>query len=66
MTRPIITALLIVIIGGGIGNWFRFASATPDRLADLDTIPLEFDGYFGREEFFSENTYDVLLSLIHI
>jgi len=60
MTRRIITALLIVIIGGGIGNWFRFASATPDHLADLSTIPLELDGYYGREEFFSDNTYEVL------
>ena len=60
MNRHILAALLLVLIGGAAGNWFRFASASPDRSADLSVIPLEIDGYHGREEFFSDNTYDVL------
>ncbi len=60
MKRQIIISLVLVIIGGAIGNWFRFAGATPDRGAQLDAIPLSLPGYQGTEQFFDENTYDVL------
>ena len=60
MTRHLVIALVVVNVGGLIGNWFRFASASSDSPADFSAIPLQFDRYQGREDFFSEQTYRVL------
>ncbi len=60
MKRQIIYSLVLVMVGGALGNWFRFAGTKPDREADLASIPLSLPGYQGREEFFDNNTYQVL------
>lgn len=60
MKHRIIIASALLLVGGLIGNYFRFVGNHPDRQAEFSTIPLQVQGYAGREEFFDQTTYEVL------
>ncbi len=60
MSGKVLVASLILLVGGAVGNYMRFAGAAPDRPPSFSEIPLERTVYYGEERRFSEESYDVL------
>ncbi len=60
MKTRILIAGALLLVGGLIGNYFRFVGNQPDRQAEFASIPLQVAGYAGREELFDQTTYEVL------
>jgi EpsI family protein len=49
MKKQFILALILLLIGGAAGNMLRFSGRMPDRMADFSAIPIELEGYSGKE-----------------
>ena len=60
MKRAVVVAIVLLVIAGALGNYFRFISHESDQLPSFTTIPLDYDGYSGTERRFSDLSYEVL------
>ena len=60
MRRQFLIALVVLIVGGTMGNLMRYTERRPDRPAELASIPLVVESYRGREKEFNEVTLEVL------
>lgn len=60
MRNYLIVAIVVLVGGGALGNYFRFVGRSPDRPADFAAIPLQVADYAGREDYFDQVTYEVL------
>jgi len=60
MKRKILISILIIIMGGLIGNGFRFLERKPDRRAEFSVIPNRYPGYFGAEQEIEDFADDIL------
>ena len=60
MRTRIIIACVILILGGALANYLRYADASPDRPATFESIPMESGAYYGEERRFSEESYEIL------
>lgn len=60
MKRAAIIALVVILVGGAVGNSFRFFSRMPSAGADFSAVPFAVNGYAGTEHFFDSVAYDVL------
>jgi EpsI family protein len=49
MKKQYLLAIILLIIGGVIGNTLRFSGRLPDKMADFSVIPNELSGYAGKE-----------------
>lgn len=60
MKAAILTATLIIAVGGIFGNYLRYISQEPDRPPSFSVIPMEGEGFTGEERRFSDASYEVL------
>ncbi len=60
MKGKIYITIIVVVIGGIVGNLLRFTEQTPDHPAQFGQIPLEHAGWSGVEETFEDFAYEVL------
>jgi len=60
MIRTALIAALLIVFGGGFGNYLRYAQRQPDAGPDLARIPYELPGYTSEERRFSDVSYEVL------
>jgi EpsI family protein len=49
MKKQYLLAIILLIVGGVIGNTLRFSGRLPDKMADFSVIPNELNGYTGKE-----------------
>lgn len=60
MTRAVIVASVLLVLGGVFGNYLRFNEQAPHAPSNFSAIPLSAGGFVGEERRFSETSYDVL------
>jgi len=60
MTRPILIASLVLIIGGAFGNYLRFREARPDSPPQFEAIPYTSGSFAGEEKRFEAYSYEIL------
>ncbi len=53
-------SLVIIFVAGIFGNFLRYSSHAPQSGANFGEIPMELDGYIGREQILADFTYDIL------
>jgi len=57
MRKLLFLPILLIVLGGIVGNALRFTERKPDKMADFSKIPLVIDKtYFGREHPIDELT----------
>lgn len=55
-----VIASIIVLVGGGLGNYLRFSEVLPDRSVAFERIPLKGGAFQGEEQRFAQISYEVL------
>jgi EpsI family protein len=60
MKKKLLVSILILIIGGFLGNILRYSEKAPDRVADFSGIPLQYGEYTGVEQPMADFAYDIL------
>ncbi len=60
MKRNLIIATVLILLGGIVANYLRFAEPMPDSQPSYSLIPMEKNGYFATEHRFDESSYDIL------
>jgi len=60
MNRSIYISIVIIFVAGIFGNVLRYNSHPPEGVTDFGKIPLEYDGYLGKEQILADFTYDIL------
>lgn len=60
MTRAVIIASALLLVGGGLANYLRYSERMPDRGPDFAVVPGSLGDYVGQEKRFSEDSYDIL------
>ena len=55
-----VIASIIVLVGGGLGNYLRFSEVLPDRPVAFERIPLKGGAFQGEEQRFAQISYEVL------
>lgn len=60
MSRLVMVATAIIVLGGLAGNFLRFSEQTPRRGPDFEQIAYDGRGYQGEEQRFSDDSYAVL------
>jgi len=60
MTRSVLCASALIVIGGAAAGYLRYAEALPDREPSFDRVPLQAGGFTGEERRFSDESYDIL------
>lgn len=59
MKKYLIT-IIIVLIGGFLGNLLRYNDRIPEHRADFSQIPVSYNGYYGVEQQLQDFAVDVL------
>ncbi|MBU8932484.1 MAG: EpsI family protein [candidate division Zixibacteria bacterium] len=60
MKTAALISMVIIVLGGAIGNFLRLSEQKPDRPADFGVLAYNSGEYTGEEQRFSELSYDVL------
>ena len=60
MKTAVIVALVIILAGGAMGNYLRFNERMPEQPPQFSLIPYQTERYYGKENRFSEASYEVL------
>jgi len=60
MKKQYLISIILILIGGLIGNSLRFSEKQPDREPDFDSIPLNHGEYKGTERVLAQFAYDIL------
>jgi EpsI family protein len=60
MKGGVILISFLIVLGGAGANYLRYVEPEPDRLPDFGQIPMQSEGYFGEEQRFSEQSYEIL------
>jgi EpsI family protein len=53
-------ALIVILVGGFLGNLLRYNEKMPERFADFSLIPFSENGYSGSEHLLADYEYEVL------
>lgn len=60
MTRSILIACALLVIGGSFGNYLRYREAKPDSPPHFESIPYAADPFTGEEKRFEAYSYEIL------
>ncbi len=60
MRRASLISAVIILLGGGLGNYLRFVTQPPEHPPSFDAIPLDHNGYYGEERRLPDYNYEVL------
>ena len=59
--RPVgLVAAMVILLGGGAGNYFRYVERLPEHGPDFSRIPYRAGEYDGEERRFSDASYQIL------
>ncbi len=53
-------SIIIILVGGLLGNILRYHEKQPDRPVDFSRIPMQYNDYFGQEHLLADYEYEVL------
>ncbi|MCX6825862.1 MAG: EpsI family protein [candidate division Zixibacteria bacterium] len=60
MKKVYLFTIALLLIGGIVGNLFRFSVRQPNRMPNFSVIPIELNGYMGQERNLDETSGEVL------
>lgn len=60
MKKAIYISIVVIVLGGILGNILRYNTRLPEHPADLSAIPLELDAYTGKKLQITDFETDVL------
>ncbi len=60
MKKAVYISIAIIFVSGIFGNVLRYSSHAPRGLADFGMIPMDLDGYIGKEQILADFTYEIL------